>query len=107
VPLPYALTARKWLPEGSARGENLVLLRRIHEPRETKNRKLRGELVEAAEVECEWAGILRTVRAGLLAVPSRVAASLPHLSKHDVSVIDAEVRAVLTELAGGNQLAPE
>jgi hypothetical protein len=35
----------------------------------------------------------RTVRAGMLAVPRRVAARLPHLSKHDVAEIDAEIRA--------------
>jgi hypothetical protein len=36
-----------------------------------------------------------TVRAGMLAVPSRVAARLPHLSKHDVAETDAEIRAAL------------
>ncbi|MCC8936879.1 hypothetical protein H8A99_10370 [Bradyrhizobium sp. Arg68] len=64
---------------------------------ELKAAKLRGDLVEAAAVELEWSGILRTVRAGMLAVPSRVAARLPHLSKHDVAEIDAEIRAVLSE----------
>jgi hypothetical protein len=34
----------------------------------------------------------------MLAVPSRVAARLPHLSKHDVAEIDAEIRAALAEL---------
>jgi phage terminase Nu1 subunit (DNA packaging protein) len=33
------------------------------------------------------------------AVPSRAAARLPHLTPHDVAEIDAEVRAVLTEVA--------
>ena len=42
--------------------------------------------------------MLRMVRAGMLAVPSRCAARLPHLSAHDVAVIDAEVRAVLTDI---------
>lgn len=65
---------------------------------ELKAAKLRGELVEASAVEAEWSGVLRTVRAGLLAVPSRVAARLPHLSKHDVAEIDAEIRAALTDL---------
>jgi integrase len=40
---------------------------------EIKARKLAGELVEAAEVEATWSGVLRTVRAGVLAIPSRVA----------------------------------
>jgi phage terminase Nu1 subunit (DNA packaging protein) len=46
----------------------------------------------------EWSGVLRTVRAGMLAVPSRAAQRLPHLSAHDVAEIDAEVRAALVEL---------
>jgi hypothetical protein len=44
----------------------------------------------------------------MLAVPSRAAARLPHLSVHDVSEIDAEVWAVLTETGlcvGKNLLA--
>lgn len=67
---------------------------------ETKLRKLSGELVEAAAVEAEWADVLRTVRAGMLAVPSRVAVRLPHLSRADVTEIEAEIRAALTEIAG-------
>ena len=47
-----------------------------------------------------WGGVLRTVRAGMLAVPSRVSQRLPHLSAHDVAEIDAEVRALLTEIGG-------
>jgi phage terminase Nu1 subunit (DNA packaging protein) len=49
-------------------------------------------------IDAEWSGILRTVRAGMLAVPSRCAARLPHLTAHDVAEIDAEVRAVLGEV---------
>jgi hypothetical protein len=37
-------------------------------------RKLRGSMVDAAAVESEWSAVLRTVRAGMLAVPSRCAA---------------------------------
>jgi phage terminase Nu1 subunit (DNA packaging protein) len=55
-------------------------------------------LVPAADVESEWSSILRTVRAGTLAVPSRVQQKLPHLTTHDATVIDAEVREVLTEV---------
>ncbi|GMO87156.1 terminase small subunit [Bradyrhizobium ottawaense] len=68
---------------------------------ELKAAKMRGELVEAVAVEAEWSGMLRTVRAGLLAVPSRVAARLPHLSRSDVAEIDAEIRAVLNQLGKG------
>jgi phage terminase Nu1 subunit (DNA packaging protein) len=65
---------------------------------EIANKLKLGALVEASEVETEWSGVLRTVQAGMLAVPSRVAARLPHLTPHDVGEIDAEVRAVLTEV---------
>jgi terminase small subunit / prophage DNA-packing protein len=59
---------------------------------------MRRELVPATEVEAEWSGVLRTVRAGILAVPSRVQQRLPHLTPHDVAEIDAEVRAALAEI---------
>jgi hypothetical protein len=49
-------------------------------------------------VEAEWSGVLRTVRAGMLAVPSRCTARLPHLTAHDVGEIDGEVRGVLSEI---------
>jgi phage terminase Nu1 subunit (DNA packaging protein) len=52
---------------------------------ELKAAKLRGELVDAAEVEKVWGGVLRTVRAAMLAVPSRCAARLPHLTAADAS----------------------
>ena len=67
---------------------------------ETKAAKLRGSLVEAAEVEATWGGVLRMVRAGMLAVPSRVSQRLPHLTPHDVAEIDSEVRSVLTQIGG-------
>ena len=66
---------------------------------EVKLAKQRGMLLDA--VEREWAAVLRTVRAGILAVPSRVAARLPHLTGHDAAEIDAEVRVVLNEIAVG------
>ena len=56
-------------------------------------------MLYAAAVEAEWSGVLRNVRAGMLAVPSR--ARLPHLTPHDIAEIDAEVRAVLTEIGSG------
>jgi hypothetical protein len=34
----------------------------------------------------------------MLAVPSRVAARLPHLSRTDIAEIDKEIRAALTEI---------
>lgn len=69
--------------------------------RELEVRKRRGELVEAETVAREWAGTLRTVRAGVLAVASRVRARLPHLSAHDAEVIAEELRGALAMVAEG------
>jgi phage terminase Nu1 subunit (DNA packaging protein) len=48
----------------------------------------------------EWSGVLRTVRADMLAVPSRAAQRLPHLSAQDVATIYAKVRQALAEIGG-------
>ena len=68
---------------------------------ELANALQRGALLDAGAVEAEWSGVLRAVRAGMLAVPSRCAARLPHLMAHDVAEIDAEVRAALVGI--GNE----
>src|SRR4029077_1733302 len=68
----------------SAPAERARLARAQAELIETKGRRLRGELVDAAEVESAWSGVLRSVRAGMLAVPSRCAQHLPHLTAYDV-----------------------
>lgn len=65
---------------------------------ELKPAQMRGELVEAKAVEAEWSSVLRTIRAGMLAVPSRVAARLPHLTRHDLAEVDREIRQALLEL---------
>ena len=66
--------------------------------------KKRGELVDAGEIEREWTDILRVVRSGMLAIPNRIGAQLPHLPCDDVAAIERDIRAVLTELgeSGGN-----
>jgi phage terminase Nu1 subunit (DNA packaging protein) len=63
---------------------------------ETRNESGGGHRRNA--VEREWTSILAQVRAALLAVPSRVAQRLPRVTAHDVSEIDAEIRAVLAEI---------
>jgi phage terminase Nu1 subunit (DNA packaging protein) len=81
-----ALTAER-LREAKERADKIALA----------NAKARGEMVPAAEVERAWTGTLREVRAAMLAVPSRVAQRLPHLTRTDVAAIDREVRDVLRE----------
>ena len=68
---------------------------------EIRNAHQRGALLDAEAVEREWSAILASVRAAMLAVPSRCAARLPHLTPHDVAEIDSEIRAVLAEIGGG------
>jgi terminase small subunit / prophage DNA-packing protein len=68
---------------------------------EIANAHSRGALVEAETVQREWCDVLRGVRAGMLALPSRCSARLPHLSVHDAAEIDAEVLAALTALGEG------
>ncbi|MEI4486373.1 DNA packaging protein [Frigidibacter sp. MR17.14] len=79
--------------------EKIRLARATAEKLETANLKAKGELAPLADVEKAWAGVLRDVRAALLALPSRAASRLGHLTPHDVATIDREVRAVLEELA--------
>ena len=67
------------------------------EGEELKIARLRGALLDAGAVEREWTAILTGVRARLLAVPSRAAQRLPHLSLHDIGEIDHEIRAALDE----------
>lgn len=66
-----------------------------------KNGKLRGDLVEAAEVERAWSDVLRKIRARVLAVPSRLRQSIT-LSTSDAERIDRELRDALTELGHAN-----
>lgn len=84
---PINRTARERLTEAQA------------ELAEIKAKAARGELVEASAVAAEWAGVLRDVRAGVLAIPSRVGSQLGHLTPHDLDTIDRELRDVLAELA--------
>jgi len=86
------------IPLAKATAERARLAAAQADLAELKAAKQRGSLLDAEAVETEWSAVLRTVRAGMLAVPSRVAQRLPHLTAHDVAEIDAEVRAVLTEI---------
>lgn len=66
---------------------------------ETANAIARREFVAAADVEREWASVLRDVRAAMLALPSRVQQRLAHLTIHDITTIDREIRDALVEIA--------
>lgn len=67
-----------------------------------KNGKLRGELIEAAQVERTWSDVLRQVRARILAVPSRVRSDLPQLDPATVAAFDRSLRDALQELGNAD-----
>lgn len=84
------------------KAEKIRLAREQADHLELRNQEKRGELVTVVTVQNSWAEILRTVRAGMLAVPSRVSSRL-NLSAHDLEILDREIRDALTEL--GNDRA--
>lgn len=80
--------------------EKLRLAAALAEKAERANAAARGELIPAAQVAREWSEVLRGVRAGLLSLPSRVGSRLGHLTPHDLSEIDLEIRSTLHDLSG-------
>ena len=65
-----------------------------------------GELVTIADVEQNWASAFRTLRAGVLSIPTRCAARVPGLSREIVYEMDQEIREILTELGRNGYPAP-
>lgn len=63
-----------------------------------KNAVARRDLVSAHQVEREWVAVCRKIRNAVLAVPSRVRQTLPHLTSFDVEQISRELRLTLTDL---------
>lgn len=63
-----------------------------------KNARMLGELVPAADVERAWTQAVLELRAGLLALPSRLGARVG-LSPAQVAALDGELRDAMTVLA--------
>jgi phage terminase Nu1 subunit (DNA packaging protein) len=63
-----------------------------------KNAVFRRDLVPTHQVEREWVTVCRKIRNAVLAVPSRVRQTLPHLTSFDVEQISRELRLALTDL---------
>jgi len=63
-----------------------------------KNAVARRDLVQTHEVEREWVTVCRKIRNAVLAVPSRVRQTLPHLTSFDVEQISRELRLALTDI---------
>lgn len=89
-------------PSDDYKAERLRLAKQQADKIEIQNNAARGELVRAADVEREWANVLRDIRSTMLAVSSRAGAKLPHLTAHDIAEIDREIKATLEGLANGN-----
>src|SRR5262245_39720416 len=67
--------------------------------REMEVAEKESKLLDAAAVGRQWGSILRQVRAGVMAVPSRVRQRCPDLTVQQLEVIDRELRDALTALA--------
>ena len=65
----------------------------------------RGSEEQASNLTTEraWGDILRGIRSRILAVPSRLRQTVPHLTTSDVTLIDRELRDALQELGAGGQ----
>ena len=100
--LREALTKKGHASKGgdAMAAEKLRLAAALAEKAERANAAARGELIPAAQVTREWSEVLRGVRAGLLSLPSRVGSRLGHLTPHDLSEIDLEIRSTLNDLSG-------
>lgn len=70
---------------------------------ETRNAKLRGELIERERALALWASIVADLRVGLMAAPARIGAKLS-LAPEVVDALDAEIRELLTTLADAEGL---
>ncbi|WP_062018064.1 hypothetical protein [Aureimonas sp. AU4] len=64
---------------------------------ELQTAKLRGELLEVANVRAAWADIAHTIRAGMLAIPGRLSGQGVDVAT--VRLVDAEIRAALETLS--------
>jgi phage terminase Nu1 subunit (DNA packaging protein) len=73
---------------------------------ETRAKIESGALVAANDVEALWSGTLRTIRAMVMATPSRAAARIPHLDRHGISEVDFAVREALTAAANDTPETP-
>lgn len=82
--------------------ERIRVARQQADKLEMANAVARRELIPARDVESAWSSILRDVRSALLAVSTRCGSKLPHLTAHDVSTIDGEVRSALAALSNGD-----
>lgn len=85
-------------PTGSPSARDALLAEQTATYR-AKRLKLEGSLIPVAEVQAGWRQICTATRAAMLALPTRLAARLPHLNAADLRTIEDEVRQALEQLA--------
>jgi hypothetical protein len=100
----YRLGSSKRVAAARPTDERQLLLREQRIAKQRQNEIEDGTLVPAAQVEQEWSGLLRSVRDAMLTVPIRAQQRCPNLSRLDISEIDREIRAVLTEAGSAEDL---
>ena len=66
---------------------------------ELKNAIARGEFLPAAAVADRWDSMCLLIRNRMMAIPSQLPTDLPHLTRHDLDVIDRLIRDALSALA--------
>lgn len=66
---------------------------------ELKNAILEGQAVRIEDIQPAWARVARTLRAAVLAIPSKTRYSLPHMTPEDQSVLEQICRDQLEDAA--------
>lgn len=64
-----------------------------------QNAAARGELLDSRQVANEWSSMLKDIRSSILALPDRLSAALPDISKSDIAAAKNEVRELLQALS--------
>lgn len=83
--------------------ERARLARQQADGHELKNATLRRELLAREQVEAEWTDIVRKLRSGMLAIPSRIRQRLG-LDASATAEIDREIRDTLTVLGNDQEI---
>lgn len=62
---------------------------------EIKLARMEGSSFDMADIKAMWGSIMVAVRQMVLAIPARAAAELPHLTRHDLTVMERECGEIL------------
>lgn len=66
---------------------------------EIKLAQSRGEVLTLTEVSDAWGGLMASVKANMLALPSKARQTLPHLTAHDAVVLKQLCRDLLVAMS--------